>query len=158
MGEARGWGIGVLASAFLAYALARVVTALLSGGLVDRFSAIRLFPLTVLPMGLGIGLLLLSPATPVAYLYMTLLGVSVGMSATVKPALWAELYGTVHLGAIKSMLGTLMVVGTAGSPILVGALLDRGVPLDTLFAVAALTCFGGTLLGHVVLRKTHRIP
>lgn len=154
VGESRGWGVGVLASAFLAYAAARVITALLSGGLVDRYSAIRLFPLTVVPMGAGIGLLLVSPAVPVAFLYMTLLGVSVGMSATVKPALWAELYGTRHLGAIKSMLSTMMVVGTAGSPILVGALLDRGIPLDTLFTVAALTCFGGAGLGAWVLRGT----
>jgi MFS family permease len=154
VGESRGWGVGVLASAFLAYAAARVVTAILSGGLVDRYSAIRLFPLTVVPMGAGIALLLVSPAVPVAFLYMTLLGVSVGMSATVKPALWAELYGTRHLGGIKSMLGTMMVVGTAGSPILVGALLDRGIPLDTLFTVAALTCFGGAVLGAWVLRGT----
>ena len=154
VGESRGWGVGVLASAFLAYAGARVVTALLSGGLVDRYSAIRLFPLTVLPMGVGISLLLVAPAVPVAFLYMTLLGVSVGMSATVKPALWAELYGTRHLGAIKSMMGTMMVVGTAGSPVLVGALLDRGTPLDTLFIVAAITCFAGSVLGAWVLRGT----
>lgn len=144
--EAKGWSLPLLASAFLAYAAMRVAASLAAGGLVDRYSARKLFPLTLLPMA-GALLLLLGTAAPApaAYLYMYMagLGVSVGMGATMKPALWAELYGLEHLGAIKSLLGTLMVVGTAASPLLLGILLDRGTPLDAVVWAGIVTTVVG---------------
>lgn len=42
-------------------------------------------------------------------------------------ALWAEVYGTESLGAIKSMISMLGIVGTAISPIMLGFLIQWGV-------------------------------
>jgi len=153
--EAKGWSLPLLASAFLAYAAMRVAASLSAGGLVDRFSARQIFPLTLLPMAAALFLLLGSAApAPVAYLYMAGLGVSVGMGATVKPALWAELYGVEHLGAIKSLMGTLMVVSTAASPLLLGVLLDRGTPMDALVWAGILTSIAGSMGAGLALRST----
>lgn len=151
--DRKGWSITLIASAFLAYALARVLGALATGGLIDRFSAARVFPLSLLPMAGALLLVLGSDAVPVAYLYMTGLGLSVGMGTTVKPALWAELYGVEHLGAIKSLMGTLMVVSTAGSPVLLGVLLDRGLSLDLLLSAGAVTSALGAGGAWLALRK-----
>lgn len=152
--EAKGWSLPLLASAFLAYAATRVAASLAAGGLVDRFSARQIFPLTLLPMAAALPLLLGSTASaPVAYLYMAGLGVSVGMGATVKPALWAELYGVEHLGAIKSLMGTLMVVSTAASPLLLGILLDRGTPLDAVVWAGILTTIAGAMGAGLALRS-----
>ncbi|TVP45298.1 MAG: MFS transporter, partial [Gemmatimonadales bacterium] len=156
IGEAKGWSLTLIASAFVAYAGARVLGALVTGGLVDRYSAARIFPLALLPMAAVLLVMLASDAVPVAYVYMTGLGISVGMGTTVKPALWAELYGVEHLGAIKSMMGTLMVVGTAGSPVLVGVLLDRGVSLESIFMAGAATSVLGAMGAWVALRKGPR--
>jgi hypothetical protein len=92
-------------------------------------------------------------SAPVAYLYMAGLGVSVGMGATVKPALWAELYGVEHLGAIKSLVGTLMVVSTAASPLLLGILLDRGTPLDAVVWAGIITTIAGAMGAGLALRS-----
>lgn len=124
--EAKGWSEPLMASAFVSYALVRVGFTLGTGEWVDRLSARMLFPLTVLPMGLGIGALWALDAGWVAYLFMALLGVTSGMNASVKTALWAELYGTGHLGAIKSMLTSLMVISTSAAPPVVGFALEGG--------------------------------
>ena len=154
--QAKGWSLPLLASAFLAYAAMRVAASLAAGGLVDRYSARKLFPLTLLPMAAALLLLLGTAApAPAAYLYMYMagLGVSVGMGATMKPALWAELYGLEHLGAIKSLMGTLMVVGTAASPLLLGILLDRGTPLDAVVWAGIVTTVVGAAGAGWALRS-----
>jgi MFS family permease len=154
--EAKGWSLPLLASAFLAYAAMRVVASLAAGGLVDRYSARKLFPLTLLPMAAALLLLLgtAAPApVPYLYLYMAGLGISVGMGATMKPALWAELYGLEHLGAIKSLMGTLMVIGTAASPLLLGILLDRGAPLDAVVWAGVITTAVGAAGAGWALRS-----
>lgn len=128
----KGWSVALMASAFLAFALARVVTTLPAGWLVDRYTARRLVPITVLPLGLAMALLGPAGAPWVPWAFMALLGASVGLSGAVHAAFWAELYGTRHLGAIQSLQMSLMVLSTAASPVLVGVVLERTVTLDAL--------------------------
>lgn len=144
--DVKGWGVALMASAFFGFAVTRVVFTLVTGGGVDRFSARGLFPLTIVPMGVGIALLwLVDGGGWVAYAFMSLLGVTTGMGGALQTALWAELYGTRHLGAIKSMLGSLMVMSTAASPPLVGFVLEGG-GLDGLLAGAVASVAVGALL------------
>ncbi len=44
--------------------------------------------------------------------------------------MWAELFGTRHLGAIRSIAVAAQVFSTALAPGLMGILLDRGVTLE----------------------------
>lgn len=141
----KGWSAPLMASAFVGLAGARIVFTLGAGGIVDRFTARRLFPLTVLPMATGLALLGLLDAWWVAYAFMALLGVTFGLNGATETALWAELYGTRHLGAIKSMLTSVIVVSTALSPPLVGFLVEAGW-LGELLAVAVATSVLGSLL------------
>lgn len=148
--EMKGWSQTHMASAFVAFALVRVAFILGTGQWVDRLSARRLLPLTVVPMGAGIALLWMVEAGWAAYAFMALLGVTSGMGGSVKTALWAELYGTEHLGAIKSMLASLMVISTSAAPPVVGFTLE-GAGLGALFATGVATVAGGALLALHVL-------
>ena len=130
--ELKGWSIALMASAFVAFALARVVFSLAAGGTIDRFSARQLFPFCTLPMGAGMLLLLAFGGPWVAFAFMACLGITMGLSGTVKSALWAELYGVRHLGSIKAMMASVVVVSTAASPALVGFVLGIGGGLDGL--------------------------
>lgn len=143
--EAKGWSGTLMASAFVSFALVRVAFTLGTGEWVDRLSARMIFPLTVLPMGLGIGLLWALDWVWVAYVFMALLGVTSGMNASVKTALWAELYGTEHLGAIKSMLASLMVISTSAAPPVVGFAMEDG-GLELLLGAGVGTVVLGALL------------
>jgi MFS family permease len=138
----RGWSLSLMASAFGAFALTRVICSFAAGGLVDRLTARRIFPWTVLPLAGALALLLITQVWA-PFAFMAMLGVAVGFGGTVKGALWAELYGIRHLGAIKSMMAAFMVVSTAAAPIVIGAFIDspRAVPILLIFgtgtAVAA---------------------
>jgi MFS family permease len=129
--ELKGWSLTLMASSFVAFALTRIAISLLAGGTMDRLSARRVFPFSLLPLGLGLVLLRLHDAPWVAYAFMASLGATIGMSATLQTALWAELYGIRHLGAIRAMMSSLMVLSTAASPILTGFVLDAGARLGT---------------------------
>lgn len=147
----KGWSLALMASAFLGFALARVVFSLITGGAIDRFSARHVFPFSTLPLAAGIAFLLLFDGAWVAYVFMSCLGITTGISGTAKSSLWAELYGIRNLGAIKAMLASLMVLSTAASPVLVGLVLDGGRGIDGLLIAAILSVVVGAALALKVL-------
>lgn len=115
-----------MAASITAYAAAAFLSSVLSGPLIDRFSAMRLFPFVLLP--LSIGLLVLGvfshPAT--ALIYWFLVGLSGGMSSPVSSSLYAESYGTRSLGTVRSLFTFVMIVSTAMGPLVYSILLDLG--------------------------------
>jgi MFS family permease len=149
--ELKGWSLTLMASSFVAFALARIAVSLATGGAMDRLSARRVFPFCLLPLGAGLALLMLHDAPWVAYAFMASLGTTMGMSATLQTALWAELYGIRHLGAIRAMMSSFMVLSTAASPILTGFVLDGEGGLERLLAGAIVSVAVGTLLALGIL-------
>ena len=82
---------------------------------------------------------------------MILSGITVGMSKTVSGALWPELYGVRHLGAIRSVTMALAVFATALAPWVVGILADLGVTMATqMLFMAAYTLVVSGVLWHVM--------
>lgn len=120
--------------------------------------ASRLLPATLVPLASGIALLWLVDGAWAAYAFMTLLGVTMGMSGAVHAALWAELYGTRHLGAIQAMLGSLMVASTAASPAVVGLVLETGRGLDGLLLAGIVSVVVGAMLALRVVRADGHAP
>jgi MFS family permease len=84
--------------------------------------------------------------------YMLLMGVSSGMYFTGLSALWAELYGPKHLGAIKSLTNAIMVFASALGPALVGGLLQWGMPFSGVMLMLAGFCLVATALLVYALR------
>jgi len=142
----RGWSVTLMASAFVAYASARVAFTLGAGGAIDRLSARIVLPFGLVPLAGGIALLWLVEEAWVAYAFMGLVGVTMGISSAVSGALWAELYGVRRLGAIQSMTGSMMVVSTAASPAITGFVLSRPGGLEALLVAAVVTVIAGALL------------
>ncbi len=122
----KGWDIEILASAFVAFAVSKSAASIVSGPLIDRFKACRIFPFYLLPLLAGLLLLFAFNHPWIAFGYMFLAGISMGIAANVTTSLYAELYGTANLGTIRSMMTMFMVISTAISPILFGFLLDAG--------------------------------
>lgn len=128
--EAQGWSLPLLASGFVAFGIVRTFGTLAIGPVVDTFSGKQLLAYTNIPLALGMGCLLLNDAPYLVYPYMALMGFSVGIGGTVTNAMWAEVYGRKHLGAIKSMIMALAVLSTAAAPPLVGWLIDHNHAAD----------------------------
>ena len=141
--ETRGWSLDWLATCFIAYAVSTVAASLIVGPLVDRHSARAISPWTVGPMTVGLAFLAFGTAPINALFYLLCIGVTTGARYTITAAIWAEAYGTRHLGSIRSVVHTITMFLAAMSPAAVGWLIDRGVTISTLaeaFAVLLLSC------------------
>ncbi len=123
----KGWSLVEMIPGYTFYAVFGVAFSFVSGWASDRFGAHRLLPFLLVPMGLGIALV--GPAQYVWgwYAALALIGISQGVANTLSGALYPHLYGTRHLGAIRSMAITIMVVSTAVGPGVTGLLIDRGI-------------------------------
>ena len=155
--EIKGWRLIDVAGSYWAYAASAVLASAVSGFAIDRMSARALLPVFLLPMGLGLWMLAQS-ASPAAFLSaLALMGLTAGATATIAGALWAELYGTRHLGAIRALTHAAMVVSAAAGPGVAGALLDAGVAFERQCLVAAAYCGVVSALFAPLSRRLRRI-
>ena len=141
--ELRGWSLSVFTSAFPVMACSTIIFALITGYLVDRFSAVVLLPIFLIPLALSCFALGFIEAVWAPFLFMTLMGISYGFSSTLLGALWPEIYGTLHLGAIRALIVSLMVFGTAAGPGLTGWLIDSGVSYPNQIITMGIYCLLG---------------
>ena len=150
--ESRGWSLVAWASLFLMYALISVATKIVTGFWVDRFGAIRLVPFVSLPM--CIGLLVLATTSELFWggVFLALTGITVGFQSTVSAPFWADMYGSRHLGAIKSLGAALMVFCTAISPVLFGWLIDLEFHMNTLALASAVYMLLSSSLAYYAYR------
>lgn len=138
LAEAKGWAHATIVSLFPLFTATSVVFMLLAGWLVDRFGSHRLAAFYLLPLAAGYLVLALTETVSAGAVGIFMMGASVGMHVTMMATFWAEVFGTRHLGAIRAMMGAIMVLGTALGPAITGALIDRGIDFpNQSFAIAA---------------------
>lgn len=154
LSQSRGWPVEAFASAFLFYAVMAVLNSLLSGYLVDRFSALRLLPFYLLPFGCGCVLLGTVDAPWAVYAFMVLYGISDGFSLTLFGSLWPEVYGIKFLGAIRAVIVAIMVFASALGPGLGGILIDSGVSFTSQIIAMGAYCI---LICAVLLLATRQV-
>ena len=140
LAELRGWGPEVFARAFVVLSVMTVSCALLSGQLIDRFSAVRMLPSFLIPLAASCFALALTDSPAGAVAFMALMGISYGFSSTLFGALWPEIYGTQHLGSIRSVIVAFGVFATAMGPGLTGWLIDVGVSYPAMIATMGAYC------------------
>lgn len=126
--ELRNWPLEVFVGSFFIMSGTTVVASFISGSLIDRFSATRILPVFLLPLASACFVLGLFDALWSVFVFMFLIGISNGFSSTLFGALWPEIYGTKHLGGIRSIMVAILVLATALGPGLTGFLIDAGVP------------------------------
>jgi len=143
----KGWSLNWVASCFVASAIFSRVGSFITGPLVDRFSARKLFPFGLIPYVGALSVLMLNTHPFAAPFWLGLSGLSVGCTNVAVSALWAEVFGTRSLGAIASMVGSLGVFATAVSPVLFGWLIDSGVNIDHLLLSGIILTLLVILLG-----------
>lgn len=155
--DVKGWDLAVMTLGYPAYAACAVASTVACGWLSDRIGPVQLLPLFLLPMGAGIALIgpgsALGESVGAWHLMMALMGVTQGGAATLSGALWPELYGTRHLGAVKALATSAMVFSTALGPGLTGLLIDFGVSFPHQTFGFAIWCFAAAASFAVVRRR-----
>src|SRR5210317_33972 len=133
--ESKGWSMLLLAQGFTLYAIVSVITLAVSGFLIDRFSAIKVLPFYLLPTMSAYTLVITSSwaFTPIAM--MILIAMTNGTSSVLLTSTWSEIYGTKHLGGIRSITVSFFVFSTAIAPFLFGYLIDHGFSINQIFTM-----------------------
>ena len=160
--ETKGWSAEWFAICFTVYGAMHWLGSLGTGVLVDRFSARRVMRFFMLPSLLGLVLLLLGQHPVWALVFMFLAGTSMGAGAPVMGALWAEVYGVRHIGAIRSLVTACGVFATSASPIMLGVAIDAGIRLEAMIGGGILLLSVAMLVGQFAFRgptvSTTRLP
>ena len=159
LADFHGWPPRHFAASLTVMALVTVIFALICGALIDRFRAFRILPFFLLPLSAACLVLAAGGPPSMLFVVMLLLGVSYGFSSTLFGALWPEVYGTDNLGAIRSVVVSVMVFATAAGPGLTGTLIDHGITLSTQMRWAGIYCLVATAavsLASVKIRRRLR--
>lgn len=145
--ESKGWNLSVFVGFFIVYAITQIFSALVTGLLVDRYTAKWMMRFYLIPAVIGLAFIANFNALWSGAIFMAFFGLSAGAVGVIHGAIWAETYGIKHLGAIKALGTAFMVLSTALSPPIMGVAIDEGVTIETIsIASAAYMIFASTLV------------
>ncbi len=130
--ESKGWPLEILASAFIFFAIFKVFTSLCMGSLIARFGSIIFLPIMQVPLIATLAAITVSDAYFIPFMYLSLMGISIGILMPVMGSLWPELYGVMHLGSIRAAVVAMVALTSAISPAVFGLLFDQAVSIETL--------------------------
>jgi len=156
LAELKGWSAAWLTGSYWVYAVATVLATLAAGPLIDRITAMRVLPGFQLPLAVGL-LVIWAFDDPIwVWPYLFFMGLTSGIGYTAITALWAEVYGLQHLGAIRSLAFAILVFATALGPAVMGGLMDGGITIETICFFFALYCLIASLLLGITLKSIAR--
>lgn len=123
--EQHGWPLEYAAIALSVYAAFKAVFGLLAGPIVDRRGPVEAFSIMIVLLGVATILGGIGGPVWMIFIYYSILGTAIGISGTLMNALWPSLFGTHHLGTIKSFVGTFRNGLTALGPLPLAVAIDH---------------------------------
>jgi predicted MFS family arabinose efflux permease len=155
--NSKGWGQYVIAQSFMSYSVLSVITLLVSGFLVDKFTSRRLLIYMNIPLFLSVLVIIYFNSPISAFIFLGLIGISNGLANLLGSSIWAEIYGVKHIGSIKALTTALMVFATAFGTALFGVLIDYGFSIEKIAIVSGLYILVSLVLLFFVRKKLNPI-
>jgi MFS family permease len=156
--ETKGWSPLVFAASFPVMSVTSVVAGMVGGVLLDRFGAWRLLPFILLPLCLANLVLWFARAEWAIAVFFFFAGISSGVVSGAASVVWAELYGTAHLGAIRALATAGLVFASAAGPGIAGVLIDAGIPVEKQCLAYAAYCALASIIYFMMQgRLRHRV-
>lgn len=150
--EFKGWSQGIIAGGLTSFALASAFSILTAGPMIDKYSARTFFPFYLIPYFVAIMVIWLVPNTWGMYVYMVMMGLSVGFGSATVAALQVEFFGKKYIGTVRSLFTSVMVLSSAVGPALFGIILDAGWGFQTVFPVSLV------MLALIIFQSMRSIP
>ena len=135
--SSKGWGQYVIAQSFMSYSVLTVITLLISGFLIDKFTSRKILIYINIPLLLAVLVIIYFSSPISAFIFLGLIGISNGLANLLGSSIWAEIYGVKHIGSIKALTTALMVFATAFGTALFGILIDNGFTIEKIALVSA---------------------
>ena len=118
--ESKGWGAYVIAQSFMVYSVLSVITLLVAGFLIDKFTSRKLLIFMNIPLLISTIVLIYFDISFSAFLFLGLIGISNGLANVLGSSTWAAL----------------MVFSTAFGTALFGLLIDAGFSIEQVALVS----------------------
>ncbi len=155
--ESKNWGPFIIAQSFMSYSVFSVITLLISGFLIDKFTSRKLLIFMNIPLFLSTFVIIYFDAQFTAFIFLGLIGISNGLANVLGSSTWAEVYGVKHIGSIKALTTALMVFSTAFGTALFGILIDIGFSIEKIAIISALYILISFILLFLVRKKLNPI-
>ena len=155
--SSKGWGQYVIAQSFMSYSVLTVITLLVSGYLVDKFTSRRLLIYMNIPLLLSVLVIIYFNAPITAFVFLGLIGISNGLANLLGSSIWAEIYGVKYIGSIKALTTALMVFATALGTALFGILIDNGFTIEKIAVVSGVYIVLSVLMLFLIRKKLNPI-
>jgi len=151
--SSKGWGPYIIAQSFMSYSILSVLTLLVSGFLIDKYTSRKLLIYMNIPLLISISVLFYFDSSITAFVFLGLVGISNGFANILGSSIWAELYGVKYIGAIKALTTALMVFATAFGTALFGLLIDIGFLVEDIAIVSGIYTFVSLMLLFLIRKK-----
>ena len=155
--NSKGWGEYTIAQSFMSYSIFSVITLIIAGYLIDKFTSRKLLIYMNIPLFLGTLVIICFDAPQTAFLFLGLVGISNGLANLLGSSTWAEIYGVKYIGSIKALTTALMVFATAFGTALFGFFIDAGFSIEKIAFIAAIAIACSIALLFTIRKKLNPV-
>ncbi len=155
--NSKGWGEYTIAQSFMSYSIFSVITLIVAGYLIDKFTSRKLLIYMNIPLLLATLVIIYFDAPQSAFLFLGLVGISNGLANLLGSSTWAEIYGVKYIGSIKALTTALMVFATAFGTALFGIFIDAGFSIEKIAFIAAIAIACSIALLFTIRKKLNPV-
>ena len=149
----KGWTLPMLANGFIFLGAFSIMGLMVGGPLVDKYKAKKIVIYSLTPLLIAMLVLIFFENYFYMMIYMSLLGINLGIGTPIIGSLWAELYGLESLGTVKALLHACMVFFSALSPVVFGYMIDFGLGVLSFCLINLFIIFISTFLPIIYKNK-----
>ena len=132
--EVKDWSLESFVVLIPLYSFSAFLSLFAFGALADRFGSGVVLSVAMLPGAVSFWIFSQAADPSTAAIGMVVFGMMTGAMGAMGSTLWPEFYGTRHIGSVRSVASSIMVLGSALGPGLTGLLIDLGVGYETQLA------------------------
>ena len=155
--SSKNWGQYVIAQSFMSYSVLTVITLIISGFLVDKFTSRRLLIYMNIPLLFSVLVIIYFNIPISAFVFLGLIGITNGLVNLLGSSIWAEIYGVKYIGSIRALTTALMVFATASGTALFGILIDKGFSIEKIASLSGIYIFSSIVLLFFIRKKLNPI-
>jgi MFS family permease len=145
----KNWTLEMFVGGYILLGLFSIIGLAFGGPIIDKFNTKKIIIFTLLPLFLGIITLVFFKNYISMFVYLSLLGLNMGIGAPFIGSLWAELYGIKSIGNVKALLHALTVFASALSPVIFGYIIDIGMGIKTISLISVIIIIFATILSII---------
>jgi MFS family permease len=154
IGRLMHWSPQSIGAAFMVFALSRALGTWGYGRLADRFGALRMARLHLLPMALAFASLAVPLGSASIWVAFAGVGFTNGANSVLGGAVWVDLFGTASIGLVRGVFVACTVLATAVAPAVTALMLSPQIGAGAMgLAFAAYCVLASLLAGPALLRR-----